>query len=117
MADAWSDVDVRTTVDVMHHSGQLTFYFSFLQRVLSGLRHVTVPQLRDMMKKIQDDGLANITRGGRKSELVDRITKVVRNLQYENRIEHWKKVRDILSPNRQPPELVIICTVELGLAT
>lgn len=73
-----------------------------LQSVLANLRHNTVLQLQQIIKGLSENGIASLTKTGRKQELIDRIMAVVQDIQRDGRLDKWQKARNILTSRNRP---------------
>jgi E3 SUMO-protein ligase PIAS1 len=60
-------------------------------------------QLQQIIKALSENGIASLTKTGRKQELIDRIVVVVQDIQRDGRLDKWQKARNILS-NRNRSE-------------
>lgn len=73
-----------------------------LQSVLANLRHNTVLQLQQIIKGLSENGVASLTKTGRKQELIDKIVAVVQDIQRDGRLDKWQKARNILTSRNRP---------------
>jgi len=102
MAEGWGDLEVSRNTQIDWENILLMCGFA-LQSVLASLRHNTVLQLQQIIKGLSENGIASLTKTGRKQELIDRISTVVHDIQRDGRLDKWQKARNILT-NRNRPE-------------
>lgn len=101
MAEGWGDLEVsRNTQD--DQENLILMYGLALQSVLANLRHNTVLQLQQIIKGLSENGVASLTKTGRKQELIDKIVAVIQDIQRDGRLDKWQKARNILTSRNRP---------------
>lgn len=100
--DAWGDFEVRFLVFYNHSEGLVLKACADRQQTLrQGLRYYKVDHLKQIVVGFNEDCHSNLTKSGKKQDLIDRIHRELDDWRRSGNVDRWLKGRAIAQRVRQ----------------